>query len=120
MSNRYDKIKGDCLTHCLAQLLDIDYRQVPYFAKESRQAEWVDRLEAWSLKKGYVCDIVNDEQQIKNISVDKIIAVGPSPKQNGNTHAVLVDKDMRVIYDPSYRMRKTIKTVNYVITFREL
>lgn len=109
--------KDDCLTAAVASLFEINYEEVPFFAKPSRERQWVSRLREWVGKKGYDAEL-KWTFKISDLQGNKVIGVGPSPSSAGNFHAVLIDENLKVIFDPGYRLRKTVKEIEYVIIFR--
>lgn len=108
---------NDCLTACVASLFDVNYEEVPFFAKANKADKWISRLRDWAGKKGYDCELLW-EYKLSDLKGHKLIGVGPSPRYNGNTHAVLIDDMLKVVFDPGYRLRKTVKSIEYVIIFR--
>lgn len=50
---------------------------------------------------------------------DKLIGVGKSPAGRPCDHAVLVDNNLNVIWDPTYNKKRSIKEVAYVLVFKE-
>jgi hypothetical protein len=111
---------NDCLTACISRLLDIHYDEVPFYGKDSCAAGWLAKLKKWANKKGYAMNLVwRDDINIKELP-DKMIGVGASPSGRPNDHAVLVDNNLKVVWDPAYNKRRSIKSVGYVLIFKEL
>ncbi len=111
--------KDDCLTACVARLLNIHYDEVPFYGKDNKSVGWLDKLKIWSNKKGYKLNLVW-ASEINSISLpDKFIGVGKSPSGRPNDHAVIVDKDFTIVWDPAYNKRRSIKSVEYILVFRE-
>lgn len=111
--------KDDCLTVCLSRLLEIHYEEVPFYGKASAAENWLSKLSIWANKKGYDLEIVipTKDYDAKN---KKLIAVGRSPSGKNNDHAVIVDENLKVIFDPAYNKRRSIKSIGYILAFKEL
>lgn len=111
--------KDGCLTACLSKLLDINYDEVPFYGKESASKNWLAKLKIWANKKGFKMSILFDDE-INPIDLpDKMIGVGRSPSGRKNDHAVIVDGNMKVIWDPTYNRRRSVKQIGYVLIFEE-
>lgn len=108
--------KDDCLTRCLSRLLDINYEEVPFYARDSKSDNWISKLTMWSSKRGYHMDVVFDVEKC-NTSNKKIIGVGKSPRDPKNYHAVIVDENLHVVFDPSYNKKRSIRNIEYIIVF---
>jgi hypothetical protein len=111
--------KNDCLTICLSRLLNINYEEVPFYGKESAAAGWLSKLTIWANKKGYHMEITA-KLNTYNIKNKKVIAVGKSPSGRDNDHAVIVDENLKVIFDPTYNKKRSIKNIGYLLVFKEL
>ena len=110
--------KDDCLTVCLSRLLEINYEEVPFYGKKSAANGWLSKLTIWANKRGYELEVaVPEEYDTKD---KKIIAVGRSPSGRDNDHAVIVDENLKVIFDPAYNKRRSIKNIGYLLAFKEL
>lgn len=107
----------DCLTACVASIFDVNYEEVPLFAKPSKADQWLKNLKTWAGKRGYDTELLW-EYKLSELENNLVIGVGPSPRNNGNTHAVLVDETLKVTFDPGWPLRKTVKEIEYVIIFR--
>lgn len=110
--------KNDCLTACLSKVLDIDYEQVPFYGKDSASTEWLAKLTKWVNKKGFTMNLVWKDNIEKELLPDELIGVGASPSGRPNDHAVIVDNNLKVIWDPEYNKRRSIKSIGYVLIFR--
>lgn len=110
--------KDDCLTQCLSRLLNINYAEVPFYARASKQEQWLAKLRIWANKKGYRM-IYAEPTDLQHIKTDLIIGVGKSPGGTKNDHAVIINKDLQVIWDPTYNKRRSIKEFGYVLVFKE-
>lgn len=111
--------KNDCLTACLSKLLDINYEEVPFYGKESASKGWLAKLKIWANKKGFRMSILFDDE-INCIDLPgKMIGVGRSPSGRNNDHAVLVDNNLKVVWDPTYNRSRSIKNIGYVLIFEE-
>ena len=113
--------KNDCLTQCLSTLLNINYEEVPFYAKESAAKNWLSKLSIWANKKGYKMRVVYNPKNIW--PTHKVIGVGRSPSGKDNDHAVIVDiicDTPKVIWDPTYNKRRSVKQFGYFITFRKI
>ena len=111
--------KDGCLTACLSKLLDINYDEVPFYGKESASKDWLAKLRIWANKKGFKMNILFDDE-INPIDLpDKMIGVGRSPSGRDNDHAVIIDNNLKVVWDPTYNKRRSIKKIGYVLTFED-
>jgi len=111
--------KNDCLTACISRLLDIDYDQVPFYGKDSAGKGWLAKLTTWSNKKGYKMELVWKDKINHDIIPAEMIGVGRSPSGRSCDHAVLVDNNLKVVWDPAYNKRRSIKSVEYILIFRK-
>lgn len=111
--------KDDCLTACVSRLLNIDYDQVPFYGKESASKNWLTKLKIWANKKGYSVSILFNDEIDPNDLPEKLIAIGKSPSGRPDDHAVLTDNNLKVIWDPTYNKRRSIKGIGYVLIFEE-
>ena len=111
--------KNDCLTACISRLLDIDYDQVPFYGKDSASKGWLAKLTKWSNKKDHTMQLVWKNKIKLDELPAELIGVGRSPSGKSCDHAVLVDNNLKVIWDPAYNKKRSIKSVEYVLVFRE-
>jgi len=110
--------KDDCLTVCLSRLLEINYEEVPFYGKDSAANGWLSKLSIWANKRGYELEVVVPKGY--DTKGKKMIAVGRSPSGRDNDHAVIVDENLKVIFDPTYNKRRSIKNIGYILVFKEL
>ncbi len=110
--------KDDCLTACVSKLLNIHYDEVPFYGRDN-DSSWLERLRIWANKKGYRMRMEWTDE-ISTELPEKLIGVGKSPSGRSCDHAVLVDKNLRVLWDPEYNKRRSVKDIEYVLVFREL
>jgi hypothetical protein len=109
--------EDDCLTACVSKLLDINYDEVPYYGRDI-DSQWLEYLRAWASKKGYRMYMEwVDSQSTK--WPDRVIGVGKSPSGRSNDHAVIVDSQLNVVWDPEYNKRRSIREIGYVLVFKE-
>jgi hypothetical protein len=111
--------KDDCLTACISRLLDIDYDQVPFYGKESASKNWLAKLKIWANKKGYRMTVIFDDEINRVDLPEKMIGVGRSPSGKPCDHAALVDENLKVVWDPTYNKRRSIREIGYVLVFEE-
>lgn len=109
--------KDDCLTACISKLLDIKYDEVPFYGR-GITSEWLELLRTWANKRGYHM-YMEWTDSITTRLPDKLIGVGKSPAGRPCDHAVLVDNNLNVIWDPTYNKKRSIKDVAYVLVFKE-
>lgn len=110
--------KNDCLTACVSKLLEIDYEQVPFYGKGSVRRGWLAKLTKWANKKGFHLQLLWYDEINKTTALpSKLIGVGKSPSGRPNDHAVIVDNNLKVVWDPAYNKRRSIKNVGYVLVF---
>lgn len=109
--------KDDCLTACVSKLLDINYDEVPFYGND-KDSSWLGRLKTWANKKGYRM-YLEWTDSITTKLPDKIIGVGRSPSGKPCDHAVIVDSDLKVVWDPEYNKRRSVKDISYVLIFKE-
>jgi hypothetical protein len=50
---------------------------------------------------------------------DRLIGVGKSPSGKPYDHAVIIDSRLKVIWDPEYNKRRSVKEIAYVLVFKE-
>jgi len=82
--------RGNCLSACIASIMEIDINDVPHFHdEEDYHIALVDFI--WS--KDW--DIYSEEDPPPGYA----IASGPSPRHEGVSHAVVV-KDGELVHDP--------------------
>jgi hypothetical protein len=108
----------DCLTACVSRLLNINYDEVPYYGRDI-DSTWLERLKTWANKKGYHM-YMEWTDSIATRLPDKMIGVGKSPSGKPCDHAVIIDKDFNVVWDPAYNKKRSIKDISYVLVFKEL
>lgn len=111
--------KDDCLTASISKVLEIDYEQVPFYGKDSASTGWLAKLTKWANKKGFRMQLIWSDEIDTKILPLKLIGVGKSPSGKPCDHAVVVDNNLKVIWDPAYNKRRSIKSVEYVLIFRE-
>lgn len=111
--------KDDCLTACLSKLLDINYEEVPFYGKESASKGWLAKLKIWANKKGYKMSILFEDEINPTDLPDEMIGVGRSPSGRKNDHAVIVNNNLKVLWDPTYNKRRSIRGIGYVLIFEE-
>lgn len=109
--------KNDCLTACVSKLLNINYAEVPFYGKEN-DSSWLAKLRVWANKKGYRLHMQWTDS-ISDSLPEKMIGVGKSPSGKPCDHAVLVDNNLKVIWDPAYNKKRSIKSVDYILVFKE-
>jgi hypothetical protein len=107
---RFPYVPGNCLSACIASILEIPLEEVPNFVDTSdhRDGLWVGRLNAWLGQLGLYayCHLANefdvhlDPPRGTLLMDDFYIAYGRSIK--GNLHAV-VCKDNCMVHDPDER-----------------
>jgi hypothetical protein len=85
---------GDCLSACVATILDLPLSAVPVFARPGQNwGQMVDLLNAWLAPRGLVA--------VLSLSppAGLGIAKGPSPRFVGGGHCVVV-RDGVLVWDP--------------------
>lgn len=110
--------KDDCLTSCVSKLLNINYDEVPYYGRDM-DSTWLGRLKIWANKKGYKMYMEWTDSLATQLP-DRLIGVGKSPSGKQCDHAVLVDKNLTVVWDPEYNKKRSVKDIDYVLIFKEL
>lgn len=110
---------GDCLTACLSRLLEINYQEVPYYGKDSAADGWLAKLTKWTNKKGFKMQMLWWDEIKRDELPESLIGVGKSPSGRPNDHAVIVDNNLKVLWDPAYNKRRSIKEIGYVLVFKE-
>jgi hypothetical protein len=108
----YMRKTDDCLTACLATLLDIEYELCPYVAKSESWVEDINRFLSPAILKFIYPDYLTNNFP-DYIESDYGIGVGQSPRGNF-THAVIVDKDFNIIHDPMPNV-EPIASLSYVM-----
>lgn len=109
--------KDDCLTACVSRLLGINYDEVPYYGRDI-DSSWLERLRIWANKKGYRM-YLEWTDSIATKWPEKVIGVGKSPSGKPCDHAVIIDNQFNVIWDPEYNKRRSVKKFAYVLVFKE-
>lgn len=109
--------KDDCLTACVSKLLKINYDEVPYYGRDN-DSSWFARLKIWANKKGYRM-YMEWTDSIATQWPDKVIGVGKSPSGKDCDHAVIVNRNLEVLWDPEYNKRRSVKNIDYVLVFKE-
>lgn len=88
---------GNCLSACVASILDLPIEEVPYFMSDRfnpQGVDWVRKLNSWLRPRGYRCHVF-----VRDIMIPEYhIAHGVSPRGVG-THAV-VARGNRMVHDP--------------------
>ncbi len=115
---RIDAGHGDCMTACLASLLELPYEDVPLFREIEADGEkpWFSVLHDFLQKRGYEFHGTFthsylstegrkyqpfDELRKSSKGVNGIFqAGGPSPRFPGVGHAVLIDGYGNLVHDP--------------------
>lgn len=109
--------KDDCLTACVSKLLNIHYDEVPFYGRETNST-WLERLKIWANKKGFRMHMEWTDSISAQLP-DKVIGVGKSPSGKPCDHAVIVDSQLNVIWDPEYNKKRSVKDIAYVLIFKE-
>jgi len=110
-SDPENNIKGNCLSACLASILDIDIKEIPNFCYFGNN--WASEFSKFIYKAGYNLDgsyyfkgLENDLREWADLltlssGVDGVFIVGgPSPRFNGNIHHAVLYKDNKLLHDP--------------------
>jgi hypothetical protein len=111
--------KDDCLTSCLSKLLDINYEEVPFYGKDSASEGWLAKLTKWANKKGYKMQFAWTNDLSMADLPEELIGVGKSPSGKPCDHAAIVDNNLKVLWDPGYNKKRSIKNIEYVLLFRK-
>lgn len=111
--------KDDCLTACVSRLLRIDYDQVPFYGKDSASDQWISKLSTWANKKGFIMEFLWDDEINLSELPEKLVGVGKSPSGKRCDHAAIVDNNLKVLWDPAYNKKRSIKKIEYVLVFRK-
>jgi hypothetical protein len=102
---------GDCMTACIASLLELPYEDVPHFTGiEAKGGRWFHAMLGFLRRKGYQFMgtystnepplILGQELAERCPGVGGLyMAGGPSPRLNCS-HAVLIDAWGKVVHDP--------------------
>lgn len=109
--------KDDCLTACISKLLNINYDEVPYYGRDN-DSSWLARLRIWANKKGYRM-YMEWTDSIATQWPEKVIGVGRSPSGKDCDHAVIIDPQFNVIWDPEYNKKRSVREIDYVLVFKE-
>jgi hypothetical protein len=112
--------KDDCLTACVSKLLNINYDEVPFYGKDSASDDWLAKLSKWANKKGHKMYFVWRDNLLLSSLPEKLIGVGKSPSGKPCDHATLINNNLKVIWDPAYNKKRSIKDISYVLIFKEL
>lgn len=80
--------RGNCLSACLASILELGIEEVPHFAE---QAEWQESLFKWLARHGLELENQNDAPN------GLAIAIGYSPREI--RHAIVVNNGV-MVWDP--------------------
>lgn len=102
----------DCLTACLASVLEIPYEEVPIFEDKN----WTTDLQTWLNSRGYEYNYVDE---IRLPLKRPTIGVGPSPRNLGRDHAVVVDGWLDIVHDP-VTVPGDMKQIDYLLEMRSL
>ena len=109
--------KGNCLSACVASLLDIGLEEVPVFVNGRKNDGWLKRLKAFLRARGYDLLCIDDDHCLEEIK-GNVIAIGVSakcpahirstPKRAEWLHATIW-KNNKIVHDPSEKNRKSDK-----------
>lgn len=113
---KWPHVPGNCLSACIASILEIPVKEVPNFISSSdyRDGLWVGRLNAWLGELGLYayCLLANEEDVHTSPPSGFYIAYGRSIKNN--LHAV-VCKDNRMVHDPDARQTGLMSVEGVVV-----
>ncbi len=119
--------KGNCMQAAIAALFDEDLENVPEFIEIGREkGTWLPEFCEFLNERGYDYNgVLFRNAQLENYKLDEVknlegvngyfYASVYSPKYNPNgdkggvTHAVIVDKDLNIVFDPNPNYPEGIK-----------
>jgi hypothetical protein len=122
-----DPDRGDCMTACLASLLDLPYEDVPYFLEEGAEP-WFTVY--WRFLKQHGYDFVGTcSNSGEAIDFEDLVqrcagvngfymAGGPSPRFNCS-HAVIINSRGEIVHDP-HPSRAGVLKIDHVDMIRPL
>jgi len=99
MTPIYQHTDDDCLRACVASILEVSYKTVPHFIRESENL-WLDKLNKWISTYNIVCINISYWSDYKSIFKDiYMIAAGQSKRFPDLDHAV-VYYNGKEVHDP--------------------
>jgi hypothetical protein len=102
-------IVGDCFVACLATVLELPYEDIPEF--QNMGDNWWKRYNSWLYNLGYYVSEYGPDKPPVGYS----IAVGPSPRFEGENHCVVALNGV-VVFDP-HPDRAGLPSIKYFETF---